>query len=84
MNNYLAEEAKARQELEDSIKPLTSLKDNLIPPWANETQNMINSIKTDTPFTELSTDGNLNNDISPQNEKTEEFDSLNKSDEEST
>lgn len=76
MNNYLAEEAKARQGLEDSIKPLTSLKDNLIPPWANETQNMINSIKTDTPFTELSTNAVLDADTLSQNDDVEVFNVL--------
>lgn len=86
MNNCLTEEAKAKQELEDSIKPLTSLKDNLIPPWANETQNMINHIKIDTPFTELSTNNALSDETSPLNEDEdiEEFNSLNRDNEENT
>lgn len=53
MNAVLAEEARKRQELFEAIKPSTALVQGIIPPYVNETQSLLNSIKMETAVSNL-------------------------------
>ena len=53
MNAVLAEEARKRQELFEAIKPSTALVQGSIPPYVNETQSLLNSIKMETAVSNL-------------------------------
>ena len=53
MNAVLAEEARKRQELFEAIKPSTALVQGVIPPYVNETQSLLNSIKMESAVSSL-------------------------------
>lgn len=49
----LADEARKRQELFESVKPSAALVQGIIPPYLNETQSILNSIRMETAVSNL-------------------------------
>lgn len=54
VNAVLAEEARKRQELFETINPSTALVQGMVPSYVNETQSLLNSIRMETAVSNLS------------------------------
>ena len=53
VNAVLAEETRKRQELFEAIKPSAAVVQGIIPPYVNETQSILNSIRMETAVSNL-------------------------------